>query len=108
MTERTVKPGNGTEKGRAMLEAMKGTFFRNLFFSFFLLMNILLLAFSAALFGQWEAARRERNYQENHSQVNLTARVIDEKFSAVELASSQIASSEWLKYVSARSEILYS
>lgn len=71
-------------------------------------MNILLLAFSAALFGQWEAARRERNYQENHSQVNLTARVIDEKFSAVELASSQIASSEWLKYVSARSEILYS
>lgn len=108
MTERTVKPGNGTEKGRAMLEAMKGTFFRNLFFSFFLLMNILLLAFSAALFGQWEAARRERNYQENHSQVNLTARVIDEKFSAVELAPSQIASSEWLKYVSARSEILYS
>lgn len=91
-----------------MLEAMKGTFFRNLFFSFFLLMNILLLAFSAALFGQWEAARRERNFQENHSQVNLTARVIDEKFSAVELASSQIASSEWLKYVSAKSEILYS
>ena len=46
-----------------MLEAMKGTFFRNLFFAFFLLMNVLLLTFSAALFGQWEAAQQDRERQ---------------------------------------------
>lgn len=91
-----------------MLEAMKGTFFRNLFFAFFLLMNILLLTFSAALFGQWEAAQRDRERQESHNQADLAARMIDERFSAVDLAASQTASSYWLRYVSARSDILYS
>lgn len=87
---------------------MKGTFFRNLFFAFFLLMNILLLTFSAALFGQWEAAQRDRERQESHNQADLAARMIDERFSAVDLAASQTASSYWLRYVSARSDILYS
>lgn len=91
-----------------MLEAMKGTFFRNLFFAFFLLMNVLLLTFSAALFGQWEAAQQDRERQESHNQAELVVRMIDEKFSAVDLAASQTASSYWLRYVSARSDILYS
>lgn len=91
-----------------MLEAMKGTFFRNLFFAFFLLMNVLLLTFSAALFGQWEAAQQDRERQESHNQAELVMRMIDEKFSAVDLAASQTASSYWLRYVSARSDILYS
>lgn len=91
-----------------MLEAMRGSFFRNLFLTFFLLMNILLISFSAALLGQWNKAQREQKMQEMDSQIELAVRVIDEKFSAADLMASQIASSRWLKYVSAKSDILYS
>ena len=91
-----------------MLGAMKNTFFRNLFFSFFLLMSILLLVFSAAIFGQWEKAQKERERQESSNQAAMAIRIIDEKFSSIDLIAAQIASSRRLKYVSARSDILYS
>lgn len=91
-----------------MLEAMKSSFFRNMFLTFFLLMNILLVGFSAVLLGQWNKAQRERKMQEMNSQMELAVRVIDEKFSAADLMASQVASSRWLKYVSAKSDILYS
>lgn len=91
-----------------MLEAIRSSFFRNLFLTFFLLMNILLVGFSAALTGQWSRTRREKEVQKMHSQMELAVRMIDEKFSAVDLMASQIASGRWLKYVSARSDILYS
>lgn len=91
-----------------MLEAMRSSFFRNLFLTFFLLMNILLVSFSAVLLGQWNKAQREQRTQEMDSQMELAVRIIDEKFSAADLMASQIASGRWLKYVSAKSDILYS
>ena len=91
-----------------MLEAMRSSFFRNMFLTFFLLMNILLAGFSAAFLGQWNRAQRDKKVQEMNSQMELAVRVIDEKFSAADLMASQIASSRWLKYVSAKSDILYS
>lgn len=91
-----------------MLEAMRSSFFRNMFLTFFLLMNILLGGFSVVLLGQWSRTQREQKVQEMNSQMELAVRVIDEKFSAADLMASQIASSRWLKYVSAKSDILYS
>ena len=91
-----------------MLEAMRGKYFRNLFCTFFLLMNILLLTFSAALFGQWEKAQAQRQEQENLSQSNMIVKSMDEKFSSLVLVSTQIAAADWLKYVSAKSDIIYS
>lgn len=91
-----------------MLGVKKGNFFRNLFFMFFLMMNVLLLAFLAILFGQWTSEQAERQRQENQSQASLISRMLDEKFSAADLISQQVTSSYWLKYASARSDLLYS
>lgn len=90
-----------------MLGERKGKFVKQLFWSYFLLISILLLCFSIVFYRQWRNGQQKNREQEFHNQTTLLARIIDEKFSDIELAASQTASSEWLKYVSAKSDILY-
>lgn len=91
-----------------MRETGRGNLFRKLFYSFFLLMNIFFVIFLTALYGQWESARQEKIRQESLNQVNMTVRILDEKFSEIDLIASQVSSGNWFKYVSAKSDILYS
>lgn len=91
-----------------MRETMKDTFFRNLFLMLFLLMNVFLAIFCAAMIRQREAARKELVYQEQHNQAVTAAKLVDEKFSLVDLSAAQISAATWFPYLTSRSEILFS
>lgn len=57
----------------------------------FLLMNVFLAIFCAAMIRQREAARKELVYQEQHNQAVTAAKLVDEKFSLVDLSAAQIS-----------------
>lgn len=91
-----------------MRETMKDTFFRNLFLMLFLLINIFLATFCAVSLRQRQKARKELIYQEQHNQAVAATKVVDEKFSSVDLSAAQISSAAWFPYITSRSEILSS
>lgn len=91
-----------------MPKAIRGRYFRTIFLLYFLVMGLLLALLMAFGLGQWRLEQKREADREAWERKNRIARTVDERFSIAEQAASQIAASEWIKYVSSRSQILSS
>ena len=91
-----------------MLNFFKNRFFRTAFLSYAITIGAIILAFYAIFLQQQKKDREEQLLQEGQAKAALMVQAVDEKFSAVELISTQIATGSWNNYVASNSDILYS
>lgn len=86
----------------------KSRFFKIAFFSYVLLMGMLVVLFGSVLgYQQIQDTRRLRE-KDTQARMDKIVQIADSKFDTIEMMSLQLSGSDWMPYVASESDVLFS